>query len=291
MKVRDSLAALGIDVHEVRPIAGGDTTTAFRAEGDDGPLFVKTARRAAPGMFPAEAAGLEWLREAGVLTPTVVGVDENLLVLSWIEEQSASEVAAIEFGRQLARAHSLPAPAWGCAPDGQLRHGWVGAVQVPYGVWPSFAEFLADGRLRPALAQSVQRGHIAGPDIGVVESLCDRLADGSAHRMHPPDEPGHVHGDLWSGNLLWQRGNAMVIDPSAHGGHPETDLAMLSLFGAPHLGALISGYQQLRPLAPDWQDWIPLHQVFPLLVHATMFGGGYGARAGQSARAALSVLG
>ena len=70
-----------------------------------------------------------------------------------------------------------------------------------------------------------------------------------------------------------------VIDPAAHGGHREVDLAMLHLFGLPHLPRVMQAYDEAHPLADGWEDRLALHQLFPLLVHACMFGGGYGARA------------
>ena len=88
-----------------------------------------------------------------------------------------------------------------------------------------------------------------------------------------------LHGDLWSGNVVWTPGGAVLIDPAAHGGHRESDLAMLALFGLPHLGAVLVGYQSVSPLANGWQERVELHQLFPLLVHAVLFGGGYGAQA------------
>ena len=100
----------------------------------------------------------------------------------------------------------------------------------------------------------------------------------------PDEPPARLHGDLWSGNLLWGAdGQVWLIDPAAHGGHRESDLAMLALFGAPHLDRIVGGYESVAALAPDWPRRIPLHQTWPLLVHAALFGGGYA----DSARAAM----
>ncbi len=98
-----------------------------------------------------------------------------------------------------------------------------------------------------------------------------------------------VHGDLWSGNVMWQPDGAVLIDPAAHGGHPESDLAMLHLFGTPQLPRIVAGYESVRPLPASWRSRIELHQVFPLLVHAAMFGAGYGAQAADAARAAVAA--
>ena len=109
-----------------------------------------------------------------------------------------------------------------------------------------------------------------------------RLADG---RLSVPDaEPARLHGDLWSGNILWSADGAVLIDPAAHGGHRETDLAMLDLFGLPHLARVLAAYDETWPLDDGWRQRVPLRQLHPLLVHAALFGGGYGAQAVAAAR-------
>jgi fructosamine-3-kinase len=91
--------------------------------------------------------------------------------------------------------------------------------------------------------------------------------------------PARLHGDLWSGNVLWTPEGAVLIDPAAHGGHAETDLAMLALFGAPHLERTVNAYDEEAPLTDGWRERIPLHQLHPVLLHAVLFGGGYVAQA------------
>src|SRR5436305_1394897 len=80
-----------------------------------------------------------------------------------------------------------------------------------------------------------------------------------------PEPPERLHGDRWSGNLLWGGdGRVWLVDAAAaHGGHRETDLAMLALFGAPHLDVIRAAYAEVAPLADGWQQRIPLHQVHP----------------------------
>jgi fructosamine-3-kinase len=91
------------------------------------------------------------------------------------------------------------------------------------------------------------------------------------------DRPARLHGDLWSGNVLWTPAGATLIDPAAHGGHREQDLAMLALFGCPHLDEVLAGYQEVHPLRRGWQHRVGLHQVYPVGMHAVLFGGGYAA--------------
>ena len=131
----------------------------------------------------------------------------------------------------------------------------------------------------PYLKLASDRGRISADDAQRVEGVVARLAD-----LVPEEPPARLHGDLWNGNVLWgTEQRVWVIDPAAHGGHRETDLAMLALFGLPHLPRVLDAYAEASPLAEGWQDRAGVHQLFPLLVHACLFGGGYGARAGATA--------
>jgi fructosamine-3-kinase len=100
------------------------------------------------------------------------------------------------------------------------------------------------------------------------------------------DIPCRLHGDLWSGNVMWTTDGVVLIDPAAHGGHRETDLAMLALFGCPYLDTVIEGYQTQQPLRAGWRDRVGLHQLYPLLAHVVLFGSGY---LGQTRAAAVSA--
>ncbi len=97
--------------------------------------------------------------------------------------------------------------------------------------------------------------------------------------------PARLHGDLWAGNIIWTREGPVLIDPAAHGGHAETDLAMLLLFTAPHIARIIAAYDEAAPLADGWQERVGLHQLFPVMVHAVVFGGDYVRQSVEMARA------
>ena len=157
----------------------------------------------------------------------------------------------------------------------------MGLLPLPNRGAPTWPDFYATRRVLPYLRLGRDRGALTDADTDAVEQVVGRLAD-----LAGPDEPpSRLHGDLWSGNLVWGTdGVVRVIDPAAHGGHRETDLAMMALFGCPQLERVLGAYQDLTPLAEGWQERVRLHQLFPLLVHAAMFGGGYGARAGDAAR-------
>ena len=115
------------------------------------------------------------------------------------------------------------------------------------------------------------------------------MAGQIAELAGPAEPPSRIHGDCWSGNLLWSGGRGVLVDPAAHGGHRETDLAMLALFGAPYEDRIVASYQETAPLAAGWRARIPLHQLHPLLVHVCLFGAGYRDAALTAARGALAA--
>jgi len=233
----------------------------------------------------AEAAGLRWLAGAGtVRVPTVYGQDGHWLVTDLIARGRPNREAALDLGRALAGLHLTGASAFGSAPPGGPRDAYIGRAPMlnrEGGDWPAW---YAEHRMLPYLRRAVDDGTITLREAEVIERLCARLPDLAG----PAEPPARLHGDLWNGNVLWGAdGHAWVIDPAAHGGHRETDLAMLHLFGCPHLDEVLRGYECAAPLADGWADRIGLHQMFPLLVHAVLFGRGYAKQALSTAKAAL----
>jgi fructosamine-3-kinase len=271
---------LGTAVVATAPVAGGDICTSTRLRLSDGrSALVKTRPHAPADFFATEARGLSWLASAGgVDVPDVLAAEPDCLILSWVETGRPGAEAAERFGRTLAATHAAGAPGFGTA-DGA--DGYIGTLPMPNrsaGTWP---EFFATRRLLPYLKLARDRSGISEDDAADVEKVVRRITE-----LAGPDEPpARLHGDLWSGNVLWgPEHRVYLVDPAAYGGHRETDLAMLALFGLPHLERVLAAYDEAAPLAPGWRDRVGLHQLHPLLVHAVLFGGGYGARAGEVAR-------
>jgi fructosamine-3-kinase len=272
---------LGSAVVSTSPVAGGDTCTSTRLRLSDGrSALIKTRSHAPEGFFEAEARALGWLAEPGVAEVVeVLGVQADCLVLAWVEPARPNPEAAAELGRMLARLHASGAPGFGAESD-----GFIGALPLPNKTADTWPEFFAVRRILPYLQLGVDRGHIASEDADAVEGVVRRIIDLAG----PAEPPARIHGDLWSGNLVWNaERSAVLLDPAAHGGHRESDLAMLTLFGLPQLGRVLAAYAEEHPLADDWEQRQPLHQLFPLLVHAAMFGGRYGSLAGDAARKLL----
>ena len=258
--------------------------TLHRATLADGrTAFVKAA--ALPGgvggVFAAEAAGLRWLGEAaGAPVPDVLAVDEETLVLSWLPAESATPRAAERFGRELAAMHAAGAGSYGAPWPGFIAE--LPLDNAPAESWP---EWYATRRILPFLRSAGAAAALSPGDVRLVEQVTDDITSLAG----PAEPPSRIHGDLWSGNVLWSAGRGWLIDPAAHGGHRETDLAMLALFGAPHLERIIAAYQEVTPLADGWRARVPLHQLHPLLVHVALYGASYRARTVEAARAALAA--
>ncbi len=274
-------ALLGKAVVATAPVAGGDICTSTRLRLSDGSsAVIKTRPHAPEGFFAAEARGLRWLAEAGgAAVPRVLAAEPDCLVLSWVETTRPSADAADELGRALATTHRAGAATFGGEQD-----GFIGTLPLPNRPAETWPEFFAVRRVLPYLKLARDRSAISLEDAAAVEAVVRRITDLAG----PPEPPTRLHGDLWSGNVLWgEDGRGWLVDPAAYGGHRETDLAMLALFGLPQLPRVLDAYQEQEPLADGWEDRVPLHQLFPLLVHAALFGGGYGARAGEAARSLL----
>ena len=157
-------------------------------------------------------------------------------------------------------------------PGGRRAPLRLGPLEIPSDPAPDWPAFYAPSRVMPM-------ARLAGLPAGgmaTIERLCDRMAEFAG----PPEPPARLHGDLWSGNVM---DGPVLIDPAAYGGHREVDLAMLAAVRHARR-TFLAAYQEGHPLADGHAERVPLWQVFPLLVHAALFGGGYGDSAVRSAR-------
>ena len=270
---------LGVPVRRSTPLSSG----VARVDLADGrTVVVKDGPTVA-----AEAPGLRWLAvPGGPPAPQVLACEGERLVTVYVPGGRASAEAASELGRRLAVLHRAGAPAFGAGPPGTGTQAWIGRAPMANVHGDRWAPWYAEHRVAPYLRTASDAGDLTADEAAVVERVCARLPELAG----PPEPPARLHGDLWSGNVLWAATDeAWLIDPAAHGGHRETDLAMLALFGCPHLDAVVAAYDEAAPLAPGRRARVPLHQLFPLLVHVVLFGRGYAGQAVAAARAALQA--
>ncbi len=275
---------LGTGLRDCRSLGGQHGAGHYRCELADGRIaFAKVAGEqlsAAQAGFGAEARGLSWLGQAGAApVPDVLGFDDAALVISWVQAERADQAAAERFGRDLALLHAAGAASYGAPWPGTI--AGLPLPNEPADDWPGW---YASQRLLPYLRRAVDAGWFTAADARLIEAVAGRAAELAG----PAEPPSRIHGDCWSGNVLWSGGRGVLVDPAAHGGHRETDLAMLALFGAPYLDRIVASYHETAPLAAGWQARIPLHQLHPLLVHVCLFGAAYREAALDAARSALT---
>ena len=251
--------------------------------------IVKRRADAPPGFFEAEAAGLAWLAAAGgVGTVGVAAVSPGRIELERIDETRPDPAAAEAFGAALARTHAAGARAFGAPPDGWDGPMFIGRRPLPAASDRSWGVFYARDRVLPYLELAEEVGDTTAAEGRLVRRALDIVAAGAFDDDVPP---ARLHGDLWNGNVLWSSRGVVLIDPAAHGGHRETDLAMLALFGCPHLEVVLAAYDAAAPLREGWRDRVPLHQLHPLAVHAAGHGRGYGIALADAAERVLELAG
>jgi fructosamine-3-kinase len=276
-------AALGSPVRSSWTVRGGDVAQAFGYDlDDDRRVFAKTHPNPPAGFFTTEANGLQWLAEAAAVhVPEVLAVSDGdalnppFLALEWIEVGTPRASTEDHLGRALARLHRATPPRFG--REDRRTTGSRGLPNEPTDTW---AEFYGTQRLLPLARLAREAAALSTRAIAALERLADpaRLAGFGA----ADEPPARLHGDLWAGNRLVDGGGqSWLIDPAAHGGHREFDLAMMRLFGGFDADCF-TAYEELHPLTEGWEDRIPLHQIAPLVVHAIKFGGGYVSAAGQA---------
>jgi fructosamine-3-kinase len=260
---------LGAAPRSGRAVSGGDIDQSMRVECEDGTTyFVK--RYSEAGMPEAEARGLRWLAEAGVIhIPEVIAAlaaPLPIIVLEWIEAVPPARDFDENLGRSLAALHQSGADGFGFAAD-----NFIGRLPQSNRSRDCWVEFYASERIAPQIRMGRRSGVLSSSHEKRAEALIERLPE----LCGPPEPPSRLHGDLWGGNLMVDgEGQPCLIDPAVYGGHREMDLDMMRLFGG-FGGRVFDAYAEVAPLAPGYEERVDLYQLYPVLVHVNLFGGGY----------------
>ena len=251
-------------------VSGGDINANYRLETDRGSFFLKTNTVAQAGaMFTHEAAGLRALaRSATVMVPEIVNLRAEppaYLVLDWIDRQPATDVFWRQLGSALARMHRIEQPIFGGLPDNYI--GSLPQSNRDHAFWSSF---YYTERLRPQMDLAIRLNRLTTHDLDLLDAIAKQF-----ETLFPQEPPALIHGDLWSGNVICGPDHsAYLIDPAAGYAHREMDIAMSRLFGG-FPSVFYTAYQEAYPLAYGYEEREPLYQLYYLLVHVNLFGGGY----------------
>ncbi len=254
------------------PLAGGGISECFLVHTDSGRFFLKrNAAENCPGMFPAEARGLDLLRRHSKFRIPIVMAEGNFgsysyLLLEYIEhEEKTSHECAVEAGHRLAAMHGESADYFG------LDHAnYIGTLEQTNLFQRSWIDFFIGDRLEPQLKLATDKRRISEKLHKRFATLFNRLDS-----IIPPEPPALLHGDLWSGNFLCSTAQEPVlVDPAAYYGHREVDIAMTRLFGG-FPNSFYEAYQAARPLEPEWESRVDIFNLYPLLVHVNLFGSSY----------------
>lgn len=296
LEIRRRIEARFGPVASTGPVGGGSISAALRVELPDGPAFLKHNASAPAGFFPAEAAGLAALRAAAGGALRIPGVravfdaagegavgEPSWIVLEWLEPGRRGPGFAERLGRGLAALHAPVTGGWGWEADNFI--GELPQENAAVDGWPAFWR---ERRLEPQLRLARNAGRMPGRAAdwdALFASLDDTLAPGDA------EGPSLLHGDLWSGNVVATgSGEPALVDPAVFRGHREVDLAMADLFGGMDAAAH-AAYREARPLAPGYAEARrPVYQLFYLLVHVNLFGGGYVAQTATTLHTALAAV-
>jgi len=272
-ELRTRLAAvLGRDVRTLQPVGGGHGATVWRCDLADGDVV---AVKSAPRLLASEGRMLRDLAGRSPLPfPAVRHSEDTLLVSDWIDNDSSplDRRGQVELAEGLAALHGHTAADFGYGYD------------VMIGGMPQLNERQTDWRtlfLHKRLASGAFLAHRAGNLPLETLRLVHRFVDTRADLVPEPARPSLLHGDLWPGNVLTRRGRPVgLIDPAIYFGHPEMDIAFSEMFGGFGSG-FVQHYAATAGLDHGYAERRDLWRLWPLLVHACLFGGAY---AGEVAR-------
>ena len=251
------------------PISGGFTNKAYRLQSTHSNFFIKfNDVFKFPDMFAIEAAGLRMIEQPQTIkTPKVISCGNfkklTYLLMEWIEPGPATTRSMQLLGQQLAAMHCTTAVMFGTATHA-LISGGLPQSNNEYTTWE---QFFIQERLQPKVKLAVERGALTFTDSNDFENLYKKLAS-----LFPVEPPALVHGDLWRGNcVIDNHEQPYLVDPTAHYGYREVDIAMTTLFGG-FEKEFYEAYQEVYPLQKGWEERVEIWNLYPLLILVSLGG-------------------
>ena len=283
MQINEIIEDISLPIKRYETVSGGDINETYCLYGKDSKYFLKINDAASyPMMFEREREGLQELGlYSGLKIPQVIKcgiVDETqYLLLEWIEKASAAKDFWQDFGAAMAILHKQGQPYFGWEKD-----NFIGSLVQQNTKQPSWDLFYSACRIMPMVRQLYDSGNFSKQDLLSAEEYCRRLPE-----YFPHEPPSLLHGDFWSGNyMVADDGRVAIFDPAVYYGHREMDIGMTKLFGGFNQ-QFYDAYNDAYPLEKNWKQRLAHSQLYPLLVHAVLFGGHYV----NSSRAILKKFG
>jgi len=252
-------------------VGGGSINDTYKVNSNEGTFFVKkNSASLYPQMFEKEALGLKILNNAKTIElPEVIAYGESgndsFLILKFINSRSKSDSFWDDFGRQLASLHKNSDKHFGLNHD-----NYIGSLHQSNYKHDKWSDFFREERLEKQVRLSRNNGAIDAGTVTAFDRFYARLEN-----IFPSEPPALLHGDLWGGNfMVSEKGNPVIIDPAVYYGHREMDLGMSKLFGG-FDQQFYNSYNTHYPLENGWKERLDYCNLYPLLVHVNLFGGGY----------------
>lgn len=272
MSLKNILEDCSLTITSFEPVHGGDINRAYCLYSSDAKYFLKVNdANLYPAMFEKEANGLQALaKELPTLIvpqPIKYGIaqQQQYLLLEWIEPGKPKTNFWENFGTALATMHQPPRSYFGWEED-----NYIGSLHQYNTKYDSWHLFYAECRIMPLISRLFNTAVFSRQDVMTAESLCKKF-----DQLFPHEPPALLHGDLWSGNfMITATGSAGIYDPAVYYGNREMDIGMTKLFGGFDERFYVA-YNEKYPLEKDWQLRLQLTQLYPVLVHAVLFGGHY----------------
>lgn len=260
-----------LQIRHFEPVYGGDINQCFSVEANGHRCFLKLNNAIRfPGMFEKEANGLQFLKKYfPCKVPDVIGYGDNeafqYLLLEWLDTGGPLPNSWEKLGAAIAQMHLQQQASfgWECS-------NYIGTIVQVNNNAEDWVDFYRDCRILPLAEMLYKTGRFTLEERRITDRFCEQFPG-----LFPNEKPAFLHGDLWSGNVQFTRdGSVALFDPAVYSGHREMDIAMAALFGG-FTASFYASYNEIYPLEKGWKERIGAAQLYPLLVHAVLFGSSY----------------